>query len=337
MDIRLLKKASLGPLFDRIRSGGYRILAPRRQEEQVYFKEVSSPNEVDYDAIQTTVSPKGTVFPRCEELLRYKFTDKDVAIEDREPKARPTVLFGVRPCDARSFAVLNSVFSWDVQDIFFQARMQATTVISLSCSKADEYCFCTSLGGSPGDTQGSDIALSLLSSGDYLAEIITDKGKAVVALAENLFEPTSHQKKECQLANVPARFDMKELAGRLPGLFTRNELWADQSLRCLGCSTCAYVCPCCACFDIQDEAHRQGGVRLRCWDSCGQGLFTLHASGHNPRHVQSERWRQRIMHKFSYFQDRLGYVACVGCGRCARSCPADMNLVEQLESLVEAS
>jgi formate hydrogenlyase subunit 6/NADH:ubiquinone oxidoreductase subunit I len=42
------------------------------------------------------------------------------------------------------------------------------------------------------------------------------------------------------------------------------------------------------------------------------------------------------MHKFSYFQDRLGYIACVGCGRCARACPADMNLVEHLKALVEA-
>jgi ferredoxin len=86
----------------------------------------------------------------------------------------------------------------------------------------------------------------------------------------------------------------------------------------------------CSCFDIQDEGTNKKGDRLRCWDSCGFSLFTLHTSGHNPRSTQSERWRQRVMHKFSYMPEQSGMLGCVGCGRCSMSCPADMNLKEQL-------
>jgi sulfhydrogenase subunit beta (sulfur reductase) len=337
MEQRLLKRPDLGELFDKLTAAGRRIMAPRKSGEAIVFEEVKTPEQMTEDYVQTTISAKSAVFPRYEPLLRYRFEDKQVRIEDEQAKAIPTVIFGLRPCDARSFAVLNAVFSWDYEDVFFKTRLENTTVIGMSCTRSDPYCFCTSVGGSPGGTEGSDILLTPLGNDEYLAEIVTEKGKQIVDLAPNLFAPAKGADKARLLADVPVRFEMTRLAERLPELFKNEAIWAEQSMRCLGCGACAFLCPACACFDIQDEANRQGGVRLRCWDSCGLSLFTLHTSGHNPRSTQGQRWRQRVMHKFSYFQDRLGYIACVGCGRCSRSCPADMNLAEHLKTLVEAS
>jgi len=158
----------------------------------------------------------------------------------------------------------------------------------------------------------------------------------VVNLASNLFEKTTNIEKEKFLAEVPVRFNHEEIRERLDKFFESKE-WIEQSLRCLGCGACAYVCPTCACFDIQDEAHGKNGSRVRCWDSCGFSHFTLHTSGHNPREVQSERWRQRIMHKFSYMPERLSVYGCTGCGRCSRACPVDMNILEHLISIQEVT
>jgi formate hydrogenlyase subunit 6/NADH:ubiquinone oxidoreductase subunit I len=230
---------------------------------------------------------------------------------------------------------LRAVFTWDSPDPHFESKAAALTVIGLSCTQADAYCFCTSVGGAPGDPRGSDVLLTPLGQDRFLAEVLTDKGRAIVQLAPQLFRPANGQAaaKAQHLASVPPRFDHRALAARLPALFDDAEVWKEQSLGCLGCGACAFVCPACSCFDIQDERGREHGERLRCWDSCGFAQFTLHASGHNPRTRQWERWRQRVLHKFSYQPQRLGVLGCVGCGRCSRNCPVDMNLGEHAAAL----
>ncbi|MDI6787496.1 MAG: 4Fe-4S dicluster domain-containing protein, partial [Planctomycetota bacterium] len=116
-----------------------------------------------------------------------------------------------------------------------------------------------------------------------------------------------------------------------------HPIWAKITLPCIGCGTCTYLCPTCHCFDIVDEGNLKGGSRCKNWDACQFAMFTVHASGHNPRDTQSKRFRQRVAHKFDYYPDKFGRTLCVGCGRCIRHCPTDMSLLDVLETIDKLS
>jgi formate hydrogenlyase subunit 6/NADH:ubiquinone oxidoreductase subunit I len=338
IDKRLVRRDSLEKLFDILKQNSKTIYAPALKNGKTSFKEADRFSEITTGYIQTTQSSKEAAFPRTEKILDYTRNENGMSVKGIDLKDIPEIiLWGIRPCDAMGINELSAIFNWDYKDEIFNNRLSCVTVFGFSCSKSDEYCFCTSVGGNPGNTEGSDILFTQLGdNGDYLAEIITDKGSSVVSMASGLFEKADEIKKEKYLADVPVRFNQKEISNKLEKFF-ESEQWVAQSLKCLGCGACAYVCPICACFDIQDEAHGKSGSRVRCWDACGFSHFTVHTSGHNPRDVQSQRWRQRIMHKFSYMPDRLSVYGCTGCGRCSRACPADMNILEHLISIQEVT
>jgi sulfhydrogenase subunit beta (sulfur reductase) len=329
----LIRKSSLEKLFANLIGKGKHIFAPKAKGELALFTKADAFSEISEDYIVTSNSAKSLVFPRAEKLFSYKKSKEHTEIDDAASDTFPeVVLWGTRPCDAAAFIPLNNTFNDDLPDIIYNHRSRKVVVMSISCSRCDEYCFCTSVNGGPGNTTGSDILLTKLSGGDYLAEVMTEKGQLLVKENGDLFEAATAEAKEPNLARVTTRFNQDEIQAKLQNLF-ENPLWDEQSRACLGCGACTYICPVCSCFDIQDEAHGSKVIRLRCWDSCGFGLFTMHTSGHNPRATQGGRWRQRILHKFLYMPNKSKVAGCVGCGRCGRSCPADINILDTITAL----
>ncbi|MBN2383858.1 4Fe-4S dicluster domain-containing protein [bacterium] len=339
-ETRILKRNNVATLLSRCMTAGKKVYAPVKKNDLVDFQLLSDPAEMTFDYIQTVQSPKFVLFPRVEELFSYSTDENnELHLEERDATSFPeTVLFGVRPCDAKGFLTLEAVFKWDYPDTFYLTRRAKCTIMSVACQKADQWCFCTSVGGGPDNPDGSDILLLPLADGDYLAQFLTDKGREFLSEMAEFFEAVPPDQADLKpvLADVPVRFELDQLRKHIDVVFN-SDIWAEQSQACIGCGACAFVCPSCVCFDIQDEGTAEQGRRLRCWDSCGFSLFTLHTSGHNPREVQSQRWRQRLMHKFSYLPDRLETMGCVGCGRCSRSCPAGMDLLTCLAALAEVN
>ena len=274
-------------------------------------------------------SIKEFFFPRHEKIYAYQFKGQRIELSDIDPPKTEQLVIGARPCDAAAIPILDSVFNWDSQDKFYNERRAATTIVTMACPEYDNQCFCTSVGLGPMAENGADAMLLALGDGSFEVRCFTDKGKA-------LFEgKTQSSDKTAAAIEGPApKFDVQEITDGLKGNY-ENPAWKEIVLRCLGCGACAYSCPTCHCFDIVDEGDARGGARVKNWDSCQFGMFTMHASGHNPRATQGQRQRNRIQHKFRIYPEKFGQILCTGCGNCTRNCPVGLGVLNTIASLQE--
>jgi sulfhydrogenase subunit beta (sulfur reductase) len=78
-------------------------------------------------------------------VLKYEFGD-ELKIEDFACKAgEKTIIFGARPCDVSSMALMDRVYLEDPVDEAYRRRRENTAVIALGCKAPDETCFVTRL------------------------------------------------------------------------------------------------------------------------------------------------------------------------------------------------
>ena len=342
MKHKLVTQQELSSLVSELLAANTRVIAPVRAQDdanQVDYAPIARWEDATFEQSLPRRSMKEFFLPVTEVLLHYRQTKEGVEIREVPTQAQPQVIFSGSPCDAAGAAVVDKVMNWDYRDELLFGRREATTVVSFLCAVMDASCFCTAVGLGPDSPKGSDVLLAPVEGG-YVAHLLTEKGEALLArcgreatdnevAAAEAAQHEARRKVEGNLAALPAEF-----SGWLQKNFV-NPVWSTLALRCHGCGACASICPTCHCFDIVDEHETSDeGVRRRNWDSCQTSLFTLHASGHNPRASQTERFRQRVQHKFSVYPARFGETLCTGCGRCSRACPGGMDLPAILSELV---
>jgi ferredoxin len=299
---------------------------------------VKSSNEVS-QSFPSTLSSKELLFPQCETLFTFELHTGDVTLEEPPIEEERMVLFGLPPCEARSIVLLQKAFASDeFQDPYYLHRKANAVIIGKSCEHPLSTCFCSSVGGSPFGTDGVDLLLQDLGE-KYFLQVLTATGEALVDELPGYEEATQADVNAAKRiataveASFKTRLELQGVEKKLEQMF-EDPLWDVIYQKCVGCGVCTYLCPTCYCFDIVDEAQGSIGKRIRIWDSCQFSLFTLQGSGENPRPTGKERMRQRIMHKFNYYPLNHGGIACVGCGRCIRECPVNLDIREILNIIV---
>ena len=298
--------------------------------------------EADLDSLLTARSAKDFFFLPSEVLAHFTTCGQNISIEPVPVDTREFVLFGVRPCDAKSLEILDKVFLSQPVDSFYQNRRELGVIISLSCAAPEETCFCDLFGIDAASPMG-DIAL--WPDGDQLfwlpqsakGQELTDdlSGFFTAADAADRQKLTEIKKQTAKiLGRLPLReLKLPEFAGDAQEKAFNAAVWERLSAVCLGCGACTYVCPTCHCYDICDFDAGGKTERFRCWDSCMYSDFTNMAHG-NPRKSGMERFRQRFMHKLVYFpRNNEGAYACVGCGRCLNICPVNLNITKVARTL----
>ena len=324
-----ISKQALSRLIDSWIAAGTRVAGPRAiKPGVVLYQPLNSADQLLLDSkVRPGNSIKGFVFPRHERLFGYKYEGKQLQLVEQQPDDRQQVIVGALPCDAAALPILDHVFNWDFKDSLYNQRRSRTTIVTLACQVRDPDCFCTSVGLGPECTEGSDAMLYDLGDGQYEVRCLTEAGKRLFAGQTEASQRVGHIEPAAQPA-----VDLKAVEEFLATTF-ENPLWAAMSQRCLACGACAYTCPTCHCFDMVDEGNAAAGSRVRNWDACQFAMFTLHASGHNPRNVQAQRQRQRILHKFRVYREKFGRTLCTGCGNCTRNCPVGLGVRPVLEAI----
>ena len=319
------------------------LFIPVKKAGEVNYAVWSEGKEVSLGTLKTVKSPKNIFFPQTENMMKFKTEGKNIEVIDMRrdyvEEGKLFVVFGVKACDYKAMEVLDKVFLADPVDTYYQARREATTVVTLACSRPEESCFCGVFGIDATEPNG-DVSTWLDEKYLYW-QANTPKGEKLTQIVKELFENGGEEEVNAQkaatkeiLAKLPfAALDLSRFKSEnLNELFEAKE-WEELSQACLGCGTCTFVCPTCQCFDIRDFKTHEGVVRYRCWDSCMYSDFTLMAHG-NSRTTQMQRYRQRFMHKLVYYPSQNdGLYSCVGCGRCVNKCPQKLNIVKVIKTL----
>jgi len=321
------------------------LFAPVKGEKSFDFRRIEDPSVVTLDFYNTALSPKFVFFPPSEDLIRYRLVKNAAESVPVPIEAPPSVILGVRPCDAKSFEIMDRHFlGAGVIDPYWKQRRDQTTVIGYAFdprTPPDPADFYSALGIRAADPAGSDI-LMIKRDGDLLLKSVTEKGEALLrdlspadgsAEDERAFDEILAQGND--LRSRFLEIQDAEIAGKLSAIFEDKAFWEKAAEACIGCGICTFVCPTCYCFDISDETLFNEGARKRFWDACMFTDFTLEASGHNPRPKIFQRYRQKVCHKYAYHVRKYGCISCVGCGRCIRACPVNIDIFSVVENALK--
>ena len=299
---------------------------------------------LDLASARALSSPRSVLFPMREVVARYP--DDPLAPED----GKPIIIIGPRACDLRAVQLLDKILlEGEFRDPFYAARRERTLLISVDCSAAADACFCTSVGGKPylDESQAFDLHLSPVEGG-YVVDVGSEKGKEAVVLAGDLLQEANAE----QLAQRDAaRARMEETVRKnnepyqtqatLSDLVRGSEeaeLWRKSAAVCSECGACTLVCPTCHCFLLYDQLVADGQAeRVRSLDSCLYASYARMAGvgglKSSPRPALSNRFLNRLLHKFVWQPDATGDLGCVGCGRCIEVDMGGLDLRKFIQEL----
>lgn len=320
----------------------YKVVAPVKKENQFVFAEIEDPKEVEIDYIPTILPPKKYFLPQHEKL--GSFAKDSVEMTQTNIEVKPTVLFGAHTCDIEGIECLDIVFHDTPVDPYFGKRKKSIIIIGYECMKpCDEYSTCITMD-TLNPRAGYDIMITDVGD-EYILHLNSPEGMEIGT--NPLFEKVANEReikmkllklREDKLKNfkVNLNADYKELNKIFMASYN-SKTWQDVGNRCVSCGNCTAVCPTCYCFDIYDDVKldMSGGERRRVWDSCQLDEFAMVAGGENFRKERSSRQRHRYYRKFDYPVKKYSKFFCVGCGRCTRTCMADISLIETVNELTK--
>lgn len=328
METRILNKNHLSFWLRQLKASRQLIAPMRDASGDIVLTELPRMHETALDGPALMPSPKEFLLPQMEQLFCWS----DEGVEEAFDK-RPRALFGIRPCDLSAIRILDTFYLGGARDAYYESRRTRTVLIAIACNQPDPTCFCLGLGTGPFLKSGFDLQFTDL--GDrFFVEAGSEAGMAMVRGFPHIFtgpvQADTEDLYETRLAaqsRFEKRVDLERVRKRIQAGEVSDAFWESVAVRCFECGGCVYNCPVCTCFNILDRpAASQEGKRARIWDTCMFKGFTRMAGGVVPAERKVSRTKRWFHHKLLHWPAQFGTFGCVGCGRCAVSCPGKIDM-----------
>jgi len=319
--------------------GKHKVFGVQAVGDRFKFAELEQADNLRLDYDVTVLPPKKYFQPPREALSSFGPEGFKSCVADE-----PFVLLGVHPYDMVAISQMDKLFTLDECDIHYVKRRENATIVVSDIQRASENSFAGCMKTTTVD-EGFDILVTQIGA-DMLADARTEKGEALLGLALEGEAATESELKQREVVHqknreLLCRYKLNPDPKELPALLEKSldhPVWKEKAEKCLSCGSCNLVCPTCYCFDVQDKVDwsLECGERCRSWDACMLKDFAAVAGGHNFRRDSADRYRHRYYRKGKYVADKIGEIACVGCGRCITACTTNIaNPVEIFNRLWE--
>lgn len=355
-------------LISKLKEKGYITVGPTIQNGAIIYSEINSSSDLPIGFTDTqkpgfyrlektdnnaffnyVVGPqswKKFLYPSIQKLFTAYYKNNKLEIEKPEPPATKYAFIGVRSCEINSIEIQDRVFfGGEYQNSSYKTLRKNSLIVAVNCSKAEENCFCTSMGTGPEVKSSYDILLTEIINEKehyFLIETGSERGEEIVNDLNTREASESELSKKNQVIQKTISQIQKHLdTENLKDILLKNlesPLWDEVAKRCLACGNCTMVCPTCFCMTIEDytDLMKTKAERIQKWDSC----FTLEYSyihGGSIRVSIGSRYRQWLTHKLASWHEQFGTSGCVGCGRCITWCPVGIDITEEATKIKKVS
>ncbi len=306
------------------------VYGPVAKRRKFVFARLGSPEQLRLDYDVTILPPKKLFFPTSQELIRFDGSRYEGCVAPQEK-----ILLGVHFYDVKAIDMTDLLFAERNADVNYLAHRQTTTIVATNIQAVAPRAFWSSIGRDV-VPRGHDAFLTRISGG-YVFEVHTPRGAALLthgafAAASAAQIAEARRVNEAILGECPQvlAHGSEAVARKVRASFGNDKMWDVFAEDCFSCGSCNTVCPTCYCFDVEDawNVDQRSGARTRYWDACLTEDFAKVSLGagatENFREPRGARFRHRFMRKAVYLNEKLGGPACVGCGRCATACTADI-------------
>ncbi len=311
------------------------IIAPQYDVEgYLHLDELKDSSDLYLGTELPLDSWKWYVIPPDQKMFKYQ----GEKLKEVLPKIKSQIFLGVSILDMQALTLLNQVFE---KDPYYQEIKKKTIVIGTSLVPEENFSkFFENFEENKLEHLQFDIFLAVQKSG-YKIYSGSEDGQRL--LDKYGYKNYQHIEYAGPIREEGLDKQMVEVMDGMQN-YHDQKIWDGLDKRCIQCGKCTIACPVCFCFRMYDQAHLKNGTgeRSRCWDTCFYNEFTQ-VAGNSPddkKHRFMKTAGEKIYfwyeHHFVRTPATFSLPGCVGCGRCTRICPANIDIKQTIQDILKA-